>query len=240
MKTLILTDNAQALEIARELNAVYGEIDIFQSPDGRLAGVSGLNVRTQVAEIREKYGLVISFHCTQLFPPELISAVRCINVHPGFNPFNRGWFPHVFSIINGKKAGATIHEIDEQLDHGPIIAQREYEIKSWDTSESAYRNIMKIEMDLLREHFPSIRKGSYRSWRPHEEGNINYKSDFKRLKRIDLDNYGCFRDLLNRLRALTHANYKNAYFIDESGQMVFIRLILEPGGSERALRDRDA
>src|SRR5579862_5054037 len=149
MNTLILTDNPQALELARELDVIHGGIDIFQSPSGTLSDVPRINVRTQLAQITQNYDLVISIHSKQLFPLELISRVRCVNVHPGFNPFNRGWFPQIFSIINGMKAGATIHEIDEQLDHGLIVAQREYNIKSWDTSGSAYANIMKIERDLL-------------------------------------------------------------------------------------------
>ncbi len=37
---------------------------------------------------------------------------------------NRGWFPQAFSIIDGQKVGVTIHEIDDQLNHGPIIAQQ--------------------------------------------------------------------------------------------------------------------
>jgi methionyl-tRNA formyltransferase len=201
---------------------------VFQSPGGPLGDVPQLDVRAPDVKIGEKYDLVISIHCKQFFPPELTRNVRCVNVHPGFNPFNRGWFPQVFSIINGMKAGVTIHEIDEQLDHGPIIVQKEYEIKSWDTSGSAYTNIMKIERELLLEHYPSIRTGLYSAWHAEGEGNINYMRDFEDLKQIDLSKHGCFRDFLNHVRALTHGDYKNAYFIDEFGNRVFVRIILEP------------
>ena len=76
--------------------------------------------------------LIISLHCKQLFPKGLISTVKCINVHPGLNPHNRGWYPQVFSIINKRPLGATIHEIDEELDHGDVIAQKEVPVFSWD------------------------------------------------------------------------------------------------------------
>src|SRR5690349_163732 len=65
--------------------------------------------------------VVISLHSKQIFPPGLVSGARCVNVHPGLNPFNRGWTPHVFSLVNGLPAGATIHEIDAEIDHGAII-----------------------------------------------------------------------------------------------------------------------
>jgi methionyl-tRNA formyltransferase len=125
------------------------------------------------------------------------------------------------------KSGVTIHEIDEHIDHGPIILQREYRIKSWDTSGSAYSNIMKLERDLLLEHFPSIRDGAYRASPPATGGNINYKKDFEKLKRLDLDQSGTFGEFLNRLRALSHEEYRNAFFVDEEGNLVFVRVILE-------------
>jgi dTDP-4-amino-4,6-dideoxyglucose formyltransferase len=228
MKTLILTDNPQSLELATELKAVHGGIDVRQSPNGKLKNVSELNVRTNIAAISEKYNLIISIHCKQFFPRELITRVRCINVHPGLNPYNRGWFPQVFSIINGMKAGATIHEMDAQLDHGAIIAQREYFIKAWDTSGSAYTNILKIERDLLLEHFRAIQEGSYATWQPAIEGNLNLQHDFEALKKIDLTMHGSFRDFLNYLRALTHGDYRNAYFLDETGRKIYVRVVLEP------------
>jgi dTDP-4-amino-4,6-dideoxyglucose formyltransferase len=232
MKTLMLTDNQQALDLARDLAVIYGDIDIFQSPNGLLSDTPRLNVRDQITEIIQKYNLVISIHCKQFFPTELIKQVRCINVHPGFNPFNRGWFPGVFSIINGLKAGVTIHEMDEELDHGPIIVQREYKIRSWDTSGSAYENIMTLERELLTEHFYAIREGTYRVFSAESEGNINFKKDFQDLLCLDLQERMSFQGFINRIRALTHGEYRNAYFIDETGKRVFVRIILEPEGSE--------
>lgn len=228
MKTLILTDNAYALSVAIELRATYAQIDVCQSPDGALPDVPSLSVREQTAEIIANYGLVLSLHCTQYFPTELVNAVRCVNVHPGLNPHNRGWFPQVFSIINGRKAGVTIHEMDEQLDHGPVIVQQEYSIESWDTSGSAYRNIMELERELILANFAAIRAGSYRAVAPNIEGNINYKKDFDELRCLDLDEEGKFRDFLNRLRALTHDDLRNAYFVDATGRKVFVRVSLEP------------
>ena len=237
MTTLVLTDNPFALSFARELNERHGGIDIFQSPKGFLAGVPTLNVKAQHAEIASRYDLVISVHCKQLFPPELVRTARCVNVHPGLNPQNRGWYPQVFSIINGKKAGVTIHEIDEQLDHGPIIVQREYKIKSWDTSETAYNNIMLIERELLLEHYPSIRENTYSAHPPAGEGNLNYKADFEALTRLDLDETLTMRAAIDRLRALTHGHYKNAHFYDVDGVKIYVNVVLTPADSHGPKED---
>ena len=83
-----------------------------------------LRISENLEIIIESYDLVISIHCKQLFPKKMIDNVRCFNVHPGYNPINRGWYPQVFAIINDLEVGATIHEITEDLDGGAIIARR--------------------------------------------------------------------------------------------------------------------
>lgn len=228
MKTLILTDNVHAHALAVELQARYGDVDVYQSPTGQLPGVPRCDVTERVADIVERYDLVFSLHCKQKFPADLIDGIRCVNVHPGFNPCNRGWYPQVFSIIDGQKVGVTIHEIDEELDHGPIIAQRECVIESWDSSGSVYARLMEIERALVLEHFAAVREGSYQSKPPAGEGNLNVKRDFEQLRHLDLNERGTFGDFLNRLRALTHDEFRNAWFIDAAGHKVFVRVILEP------------
>jgi dTDP-4-amino-4,6-dideoxyglucose formyltransferase len=226
-KTLILTDNSHACDLAFELDRLHGRIDVYQSPNGPLEEVPRLDIRKHVSMLASAYNLVLSIHCKQFFPKELVRVIRCVNVHPGLNPHNRGWFSQVFSIINGLSSGVTIHEIDEELDHGPIIVQRECQVESWDTSGSVYAKIMDIERELVLDNFIAIRDGAYEATAP-EEGNLNYKRDFERLKHINLSQQGTFGEFINRLRALTHDDFRNAYFIDDSGTKVFVRVSLDP------------
>jgi methionyl-tRNA formyltransferase len=187
-----------------------------------------LDIKASHAEVAREYDLVISLHCKQLFPVELVKAVRCINVHPGLNPYNRGWFPQVFSILNGLPLGATLHEIDEKLDHGSIIVQKKVAVEPWDTSLSAYNRVVQAEIALLETHLRDILAGEYQTHPPTEEGNVNLKKEFNALREIDLRENGSFGDFIDRLRALSHGEYKNAYFIDSaSGKKIFLRLDLE-------------
>ncbi|OBK19909.1 dTDP-4-amino-4,6-dideoxyglucose formyltransferase [Mycobacterium asiaticum] len=231
MRTLILTDNIQAHALAVELQATYDDVDVYQTPIGQLPDVARLDVKERVEDIVDTYGLVFSLHCKQKFPDALLDGVRCVNVHPGLNPYNRGWFPQVFSILDGQKVGVTIHEMDEQLDHGPIIAQRECAIESWDTSGTVYARLMQAERELVLEHFAAIRDGNYTATPMPGEGNLNLKKDFARLRQLDLDEQGTFGQFLNRLRALTHDEFRNAWFVDDSGRKVFVRIVLEPDES---------
>lgn len=226
MKVLILTDNSILLKIALILQDKYREVDIFQSPNSSL-NVPVIRLKTESKWIINKYDLVFSLHCKQIFPQELVQKVRCINIHPGYNPYNRGWFPHVFSILNGGKAGVTIHEMDQRLDHGKIIIQKECPINAWDTSETVYKRIIEIEKKVILDNYEMIRDKRYVPIKMKTKGNINYIKDYEKLKKIDLDEKGSFRAFINRLRALTHGSYKNAHFLDDKGNKIYLRLILK-------------
>lgn len=187
-----------------------------------------INMKEQWRQIAEKYDLIFSLHCKQLFPRQIVENVKCINVHPGFNPYNRGWYPQVFSILNGQKAGATIHEIDEQLDHGAILAQREVKIEQYDTSLTAYEKIQQAEIELLKENLADILAGNYKTFLPQSEGNINLKKDFNALREIDLSKKVTMKEAIDYLRAMTHGEYKNAYFIDgDTKQKVYVSVNFE-------------
>ena len=66
---------------------------------------------------------------------EIFSSVETtVNFHPALLPINRGWFPHVHSLIDGSKAGVTLHQIAEGADTGLIWVQEEEKIISTDTA----------------------------------------------------------------------------------------------------------
>ena len=87
------------------------QIEIFCSPKGSSlfnleisnGAIRVLDLDVLDDEWMRHYKVGISAHCKQIFPAKLVENVRCYNIHPGYNPYNRGWFPQVFSIINKKK-----------------------------------------------------------------------------------------------------------------------------------------
>jgi methionyl-tRNA formyltransferase len=187
-----------------------------------------IDIRNEVNAIVADYDLVISMHCKQLFPAELIQKVRAINVHPGYNPNNRGWYPQVFSILNGQTLGATIHEIDEDIDHGKIIDRQAVTLDMADTSLSAYEKVRQAEVELIKRNIQAILSDSYSTFEPESEGNLNLKKDFNELREINMEEPVTYKQAINRLRALTHPPFKNAYFIDpETGKKVWISVLLQ-------------
>lgn len=235
---LIVSDNSSLCNQVHTLsqNDEFNDRDFtfsispFSDPEdfiyaNQIIRIFNLKDETVIDEIITEFDLVISIHCKQIFPKKLVESVKCINVHPGYNPINRGWYPQVFAIINDLPIGATIHEIDVLLDHGNIIARKFVNKSEQDTSLSLYNKIVQAEIELLKTNFTNILNNTYSVEKPEGEGNLFLKKDFNNLCKLNMEETGTMRTLVNKLRALTHGEYKNAYFIDtETNEKVYLSL----------------
>jgi dTDP-4-amino-4,6-dideoxyglucose formyltransferase len=200
-------------------SAIWKHVDFYDNEK------SGIDVKKEIEFIINNYQLVISVHCFQFFPKELVNTVRCINIHPGYNPTNRGWYPQVFAIIHDLPIGATIHEMDEKLDHGSIIAREFVEKYNWDTSLTLYNRVLEKEIELFDQYFDRILTNTYNLIEPENSGNMFSKTDFHQLLDLDLKRTGTFKEFYDTLRALSHGDYKNISFEDKvSGKRVFLKL----------------
>ncbi|HXI24086.1 MAG TPA: phosphoribosylglycinamide formyltransferase [Pyrinomonadaceae bacterium] len=85
---------------------------------------------------------------------EFIEAYRgCIlNIHPSLLPLFPGLEPQKQALAHGAKtSGCTVHYVDETLDGGPIIAQREVPVHEGDTVETLSERILAEEHQLYVE-----------------------------------------------------------------------------------------
>jgi len=233
-KPLILTDNLQLFDSIHKILIKKKLIDkvsfiyaCTKKKNKKGVITKKICVKSCVNELLSNYDLIISVHCTQIFPKELVENIKCINLHPGFNPYNRGWYPHIFSLLNGLPAGATIHEMDAFIDNGPIIIQEQVPIYSYDTSISLYTKILKLELKLFTESIDSILMNSYTTFKTSKKGNLNLKKDYKKLMCLDLEKKYTGNNFLNLIRALSHEPYKNAYFFDKENNKVYLKVVLE-------------
>ena len=240
-KILIISDNPSIVEAVAminqdQVNAIEALFQYAISPFSKkgdfnavlLGEVQTLDLRIDsvIHGILDHFDIIISVHCKQIFPPSLVNRVKCINIHPGYNPINRGWYPQVFAIIHDLEIGATIHEIDEKLDHGAIIDRVKVEKYSHDTSFSLYSRVVASEIELWRKNVRRIISGDYLAFQPEEEGVLYLKKDFKALLKLDLAEKMTLGHAINRLRALTFDGYRNAYFVNEDGSKTFVEIKL--------------
>ncbi len=83
--------------------------------------------------------LVISIACPQIVREDLLNCPPegVINIHGALLPKYRGKLPSFWVLANGEdKTGVTVHYMNEDLDDGPIIVQKEVPIRPGDTLHS--------------------------------------------------------------------------------------------------------
>lgn len=107
----------------------------------------------------------------RILPNEYLSAPRrgCINVHFSLLPLYRGAAPVNWAIVNGElKTGVTTMFIEEKLDSGPILFQRETAIGETETAPELMRRLAVTGAELLGETLTQINNLTPRPQRDHE------------------------------------------------------------------------
>lgn len=166
-------------------------------------------------------GLPLKPELLQIFPK------GCINLHPAYLPWNRGWYTNVWPILDGTPAGVTIHYIDPGVDTGDIIAQTKYPIEPTDTAGSLHQKLTLGLVELFKATWPSVRAGKApRVRQDHSLATVHRKSELGTLDRIEPERKYVARELLNLLRARTYPPYPAAFF-EEKGNRVYVRVELE-------------
>lgn len=87
---------------------------------------------------------------------------QIINIHPSLLPAFKGLDAQKQAFDYGVKfTGCTVHFVDEELDHGAIIAQKIVEVKDDDTAETLSAKILEQEHSLYVESIAKITAGNY-------------------------------------------------------------------------------
>lgn len=89
-----------------------------------------------------------------------IPRLGALNVHPSLLPRLRGASPIQSAILGEDKTGVTIMLLDEEMDHGPILAQTEYACESWPPKASVLeKDLSKLGGEMLAETLPKYAAG---------------------------------------------------------------------------------
>jgi methionyl-tRNA formyltransferase len=161
--TQVVTEDATLVELGRRLGFVVCDREVWE-PSQR-----GLSV-----------------HYQRIIPAEAIARYEGLwNLHPGFLPWGRGFYPVFWALWEGSPAGATLHEVTSALDGGPIVDQIQVSATSDDTGGSLHARVQVAEHALFARWWPRIVTGEVLAGvaQPDALGNSHSKADFFELKR---------------------------------------------------------
>jgi formyltetrahydrofolate-dependent phosphoribosylglycinamide formyltransferase len=100
-------------------------------------------------------------------PVEVIREYRnrIVNIHPALLPSfgGKGLFGHQVHeavLSRGcKVSGVTVHIVDEEYDHGPIVAQRSVIVEEGDTPDTLAERVLGVEHQLYAEALQLFAEG---------------------------------------------------------------------------------
>jgi phosphoribosylglycinamide formyltransferase-1 len=147
----VLSDQpgARVLDLGKQHGA-RTEVVVPSTPRGRLEAETEEKFVGILRE--ENVDLVVLAGFMRILGPVFLAAYsrRIINIHPSLLPKHRGSNAAAQALTAGDKVtGCTVHYVDEGVDTGKIIAQREVPVQPGDTAESLQARIQTAEHELL-------------------------------------------------------------------------------------------
>jgi phosphoribosylglycinamide formyltransferase 1 len=143
---LVVSDRADAGALRRAGSARAIHVDPTPHPDRASYDAALLRLLR-----REGIDLVCLAGFMRFLGPELVEAFRdrILNVHPSLLPaFPGAHAPRDALAWGAKVTGATVHFVDEEVDHGPIVLQEAVPIREDDDEASLHARIQEVEHRL--------------------------------------------------------------------------------------------
>ena len=140
--------DAPILDVAREFSVPNAYL-----PPGRFQTRLEPQAEADLVRMLQEAGveLVVLAGFMRILKSPMLEAFprRIVNIHPSLLPRFPGLEAWEQAVVAGEKVtGCTVHYVDEQIDHGDVIAQREVPILPDDTPETLHARIQIVEHEL--------------------------------------------------------------------------------------------
>ncbi|MDQ1815082.1 formyltransferase family protein [Massilia sp. CCM 9210] len=223
-KVLLCIDNAAGLQVLqylidRDQAEVVAAIVHPRNNATQLDEIAALCARhripvIEIAQARSRFDELI----TPLAPDFLVSiyfdyilddrfiklpSKDAVNLHPGYLPYNKGFYYYAWAVLDGTPAGVSIHRIASEVDAGPVISQKLVTIEGTDTGDIIYDKHVAASVQLFQLTWPALEAGDYKVFRQLHGGTRKKISETNQA--LEIDPYATYvaRDLINMLRVFS-------------------------------------
>jgi len=126
------------------------------------------------------FDLVVSYGYRHILRKDVIesSPAPIVNLHVSYLPWNRGAHPNFWSFFESTPSGVTIHLIDEGIDTGPILFQKEISFAPDEKTFVQTYQRLRHEVELLfKENLVAIVDRSFQVIPQPKSGSCHKVSD---------------------------------------------------------------
>ena len=169
--------------------------------------------------------IALSVHYPRILkPPFLARYQKIYNVHPGYLPYGRGFYPVFWALWENTPAGATFHEINAGIDEGNLVAQIQVAYTETDTGGSLHARVRDAEKFLLMDAWTKLTRGeTLRAFAQQGSGTYHARREFFELKQIAAWKNFSAEQLVKLARCLTFPGYSGLE-IELGAQKFHLRL----------------
>jgi methionyl-tRNA formyltransferase len=195
--------NLKAIEVANINSFEFVRIAKNLDPDILLIGSWGQILKKHVIEIPNKY---------------------CINCHPSYLPAHRGSNPYTSAIMHGEEySGVSFHQVDEDIDTGPLILQEKVPISPDETGQDLRIKCSNVARTLVVKLLDQIENNQV-ILTPQDNSKASY---FPRIKAEDgaINWEESAQQIHNRIRSLhpwvfSYATYQNKLILIKKSRVI--------------------
>ena len=155
--------------------------------------------------------LALLFAFGEIIPKELLDEPKYgfWNIHPSLLPKYRGASPVAYPLINGdKETGVTLIQMDEKVDHGPIIIQKKVSILPKEKKDELTDRLTDIAFELFKQKVSELAAEGKIDLQNQDESGVSYtklltKQDgYVKIEELRTKNEEEAERLFNRFRGL--------------------------------------
>lgn len=169
----------------------------------------------------------------QIIPKEILAIphLGAFNIHPSLLPKYRGPSPVPATLLAGEsETGVSIMLMDEEMDHGPILAQEKMKIREDLTAPELLNQLALVGAEILGETIVKFNRGKIKPLpQNHEQATFSHI-----LKREDgqIDFTKTAAQIFNQYRALTP--WPGVFAQTDHQSIKFIKMVKSDGWTDLA------
>lgn len=159
-----------------------------------------------------------------------LKTIDFINIHPSLLPLFRGPAPLQNTILeNMRNTGVTIIQMDDKMDHGPIIEQKEFSIDEniWPVSILDLSDMLaKVSADLLIQTIKNYEENDIN----YTEQNHDHATYTKMIEKKEAEVFpdkDSLSDIYKKYQAYKH--WPEVFYINKNGKRVKIKKMNKDG-----------